>query len=453
MTITQELARNIAGTTYQRLTPLSITYAKLGLLDTIAVGIAGASDDATVITRRVAGSAPGPALLWGLKQRTAVLDAAFINGIAANVLDYDDCTDNLGGHPSSPILPALLALGEERGASGRDVLLAYVVGFEVETALGRGVNFHHYEKGWHPTSTLGVFGAAAACAKLLRLDEVKIAHALSLCASLAAGVKSNLGSMGKPMHIGQAARSGLLAAQLAAEGFTGIPDALEHTQGFLELFNGAGNYSVERILEKWGSPWDIEMPGIAIKQYPCCLSTQAAIDAMLAVTREHDLKPGAVARIEARASARRLEHTNRPSPRSALESKLSAQYVLARALADREVTLPQFEGDRYLEPSIQQLMQKVKLAPLDDRTLATRGDYYADVAVTLEDGRRVTASIDRPIGHYPGVPLDAGLHRAKYLSCVARHLPAHQAEAFYSAVQTVEDAPDVRTLLRFVEAG
>lgn len=449
--IAEELAARIVATSWHQLTPLALRYAKLGLLDTIAVGIAGASEDASVIARRVAGSAPGPALLWGLKQRTSVLDAAFLNGIAANVLDFDDCTDNLGGHPSSPILPAALALAAQTGASGKELLLAYVTGFETETCLGRGVNFFHYEKGWHPTSTLGVFGAAAACSKLLRLDNAKTAHALALCASLAAGVKSNLGSMAKPMHIGNAARSGLLAAQLAAEGFTGIPDALEHGHGFLNLFNGSGNYNVERIFEKWGTPWDIEMPGIAIKQYPCCLSTQAAIDAMLAVTKQHDLKAADVARIEARASARRLEHTNRPAPRSALESKLSAQYVLARALADREVTLPHFEGDRYLEPSIKKLMKKVHLAPLDASTLESRGDFYADVAVTLNDGRRLTAEIERPVGHYAGIPLDDGLHRVKYLGCVQRSLSEAQIDALYATVQRIEDTDDIRELLQCVE--
>src|SRR5687768_9731515 len=187
MTLAQELANRIAGTTHDALTPAAIRSAKVGLLDTIAVGIAGSSEDAAVISRRITGSEAGNALVWGTAQRTIPLEAAFLNGIAANVLDFDDCTDNLGGHPSAPILPALIALAEERRASGRDVLTAYVAGFETETSLGRGVNFHHYEKGWHPTATLGVFGAAAACARLLGLAPDEIARALALCASLASG--------------------------------------------------------------------------------------------------------------------------------------------------------------------------------------------------------------------------------------------------------------------------
>ena len=363
------------------------------------------------------------------------------------MLDFDDCSDTLGGHPSSPILPALLALAEERGASGRDVLTAYVAGFEVETCLGRGVNFHHYEKGWHPTSTLGVFGASAACAHLMRLDAGRTAHALSLCASLAAGVKSNLGSMAKPMHIGHASRSGLLAARLAAEGFTGNPEAMEHPHGFLDLFNGAGHYSIDQILNKWGSPWDIEFPGIAVKQFLCCLSTQAAIDVMLDLSKTHDLVPARVAGVRARISARRLEHTDRPAPRSALESKLSAQYVLACALADREVGLRHFEGTAYLENDFRALMERIAVVPLDDETLRTQGDFHADIEVTLSDGRRVSGNITRPVGHSPGVPLDQASHYAKYLDCV---LTQSQHDALYHAVQDIGACSDIRDLMKCV---
>ena len=298
MTLARELAARVVATSFEDVGEPAKHYAKIGLLDTIAVGIAGADDDAARIARRVVGGSAGQALVWGTGERIGCLEAAFVNGVAANVLDFDDCTDNLGGHPSSPILPALIGLAEELGASGRDVLTAYVVGFEIETCLGRGVNFHHYEKGWHPTATLGVFGAAAACAKLMGLDEQRTTHALGLCASLAAGVKSNLGSMAKPMHVGNCSRNGLMAAQLAAEGFTSNADALEHHQGFLEVFNGAGHYDIGRILAKWGTPWDIEMPGIAIKQYPCCLSTQAVVDAMIRLARDHDLRLEGVARID-----------------------------------------------------------------------------------------------------------------------------------------------------------
>jgi 2-methylcitrate dehydratase PrpD len=452
ITLAQELAQRIAATRFEHLTPGAIRQAKIGLLDTLAVGIAGCGDDAALIARKVSGSHTGSALVWGTGHRSSALDAAFMNGVAANVLDFDDSTDNLGGHPSSPILPALIALAEERHAAGRDVLTAYVAGFETETSLGRGVNFHHYEKGWHPTSTLGVFGAAAACARLLELDHDRSTRALALCASLAAGVKANLGSMGKPMHIGQCSRSGLLAALLAAEGFTGNADALEHPQGFLELFNGAGTYSVERILAKWGTPWDIELPGIAVKQYPCCLSTQSAVDLMIGLVAENDVAVGAVSRIEAAVSARRLEHTDRPAPRSALDAKLSIQYVLARALTDRAVSLAHFEGDAYRQPDVQRVMQQVAAVPFDEGTLAQLGDPGAAIAITLKDGRRLTGTIGRPVGHEPGVPIPSELHRKKFEACVSRRLSDAQSADLYNGVQDFENVTDVAAFTRSWES-
>ncbi|MCC6532390.1 MAG: MmgE/PrpD family protein [Burkholderiales bacterium] len=446
MTLAGELASRIAATSFEQLTPLALRYAKMGLMDTLAVGIAGSSDAATVIAGRVIDKPAGGSLLWGTGARASALDAAFVNGIAANVLDFDDCTDNLGGHPSAPILPALIALAEERDASGKDLLAAYVAGFETETCLGRGVNYHHYEKGWHPTATLGVFGAGAACARLMALDAKRIAHVLALCASMAAGLKSNLGSMAKPLHVGHCSRSGLLAARLAAEGFTGNVDALERHQGFLEVFNGAGNYRIDRILEKWGAPWEIEMPGIAIKQHPCCLSTQAAVDAMLGIVRAAALRPCEVARIEARISARRLEHTDRPEPRSALDAKLSAQYVLARALLDGCVDLGHFEGERFRDPAVQATMALVRMQALDDATLARAGDFYAEVAVTLKDGRKLAQSIARPTGHVPGVPLDTALMRAKVERCIGGHLNARERADFFAVIECCELLPSVRAL-------
>jgi len=451
MTIAHELAKRIAATEVDDVGAAALRYAKIGLLDTLGVGIAGSAQDAATIARGVVGCGAGTSLIWGTMKRTIPLDAAFVNGVAANVLDFDDCTDNLGGHPSAPILPALLAIAEERNATGRDVLTAYVAGFEIETQIGRGVNFHHYEKGWHPTSTLGVFGAGAACARLLGLDAEKTTHALALCASMAAGLKSNLGSMAKPLHIGQASRSGLLAALLAAGGYTGNADALEHHQGFLEVFNGAGTYDVERILEKWGTPWDIEMPGIAIKQYPCCLSTQSAVDLMLRLVVEHDVEANDVTHVTARISGRRLEHTNRPQPRSALDAKLSIQYVLARALTDRCLSLEHFEGDAYQAPVAQRAMELINPAPFSSEH--EQSEFGANITIKLKDGRNIGGTIDRPIGHSSGEPLAADLITKKFMACTIRTLGKQAADDIVRAVADFENVSNVRTFMALLEGA
>ncbi len=326
MTIAEALAERIASVRYDALPEEAVRWARVAIIDTVGCTLAGASEPCARIVARVTAS-DGPCLIFGTEQRVAALDAALINGTASHALDFDDCSDTLGGHPSAPILPALFALAETRTVDGRAFIAAYVAGWETETRIARGVNFHHYEKGWHPTATLGVFGSTAACCHLLGLTPEATATALGLAASFASGVKANFGTMTKPLHVGHCSRNGMLAALLAADGFTANAGALEHGQGFLHVFNGAGNFDADAILRDWGQPWDIVQPGVAIKQYPCCGSTHPAVDAMLMLVREHALTPAMVERVDSWTHPRRLAHTNRPDPQSELDAKFSVQYL------------------------------------------------------------------------------------------------------------------------------
>src|SRR5499427_1136945 len=253
MTIATELARRIRAFTYDGLPDAALERAKTGILDTVGVTLAGSVEPCAQIMLRVC-TATGPALVFGSAQRVSVTDAALVNGTASHALDFDDCSNTLGGHPSVPILPGLVA---------------YVAGFETETRIARAVNFHHYDKGWHPTATLGIFGATAAASRLLELTQDQTATALAIAASFSSGLKANFGTMTKPLHVGHCSRNGAMAALLAREGFTASADVFEHRQGFFEVFNGAGNYVADAVLRDWAEPFDIVTPGIAIKRYPC----------------------------------------------------------------------------------------------------------------------------------------------------------------------------------------
>ena len=204
-----ELAKRITALRYEDLPAEAVRWAKVGILDTVGVTLAGSADPSATIVAGVL-SSNGPSLVLGTSKRTGPLDAALVNGTASHALDFDDCNNTLGGHPSAPILPALFALADETGASGRDFITAYVAGFETECKISMGVNFYQYTRGWHPTTTIGVFGATAACARLLALDDERTAVALAIAASLASGIKSNFGTYVKPLHIGHCARNGLL---------------------------------------------------------------------------------------------------------------------------------------------------------------------------------------------------------------------------------------------------
>jgi 2-methylcitrate dehydratase PrpD len=445
MSIADALAGRIAGVRFDALPTEAVHWSRVAIMDTVGCTLAGASEPCARITARVSASG-GPCLVFGTRQRAAPLDAALINGTAAHALDFDDCSNTLGGHPSAPILPALFALAETRAVSGRAFVAAYVAGWETETRIARGVNFHHYEKGWHPTATLGVFGATAACCHLLELAPDVTARALGLAASFASGVKANFGTMTKPLHVGHASRNGLLAALLTAEGFTASPGALEHPQGFLHVFNGAGNFDADAILRDWGQPWDIVQPGVAIKQYPCCGSTHPAIDAMLSLVREHRLTPEMVTRVDSWTHARRLAHTNRPDPNSELDAKFSVQYCLARALTDRRVSLEHFEGDSFREPAIRELLPRVHAAPHPDMSMASSEHFGAEVRVTLTDGRALTAKVARPLGRGPENPLPTELLEAKFLNCAARALPLEQAARLLEVLREVDALGDMSSV-------
>jgi 2-methylcitrate dehydratase PrpD len=231
------MARKICAFKPEDMPARTLEEARTAVIDTIGCALSGVPEPCVQILLNTPGiaDAPGPALLFGTHRRTSILDAALINGTASHALDYDDVSGVLGGHHSAPVTAPIFALGEQLKVSGRRALAAYIIGVETEVRLARAVNFHHYDKGWHPTATLGIFGAAAAAAHLLGLDIERTANSLALAASFACGIKANFGTMTKPLHVGHVARTGLLAALIAERGFEANPEALEHKQGWLEV--------------------------------------------------------------------------------------------------------------------------------------------------------------------------------------------------------------------------
>ena len=450
MTLAQELAQRINALSFNDLPVEAIHWAKVGILDTVGVTLAGASEEATRIVEGTTRGSSGPSLVFGGIRRVGALEAALVNGVASHALDFDDCNNTLGGHPSAPVLPALFALADEAGASGRDFIAAYVAGFETECKLAMGVHFYHYTKGWHPTATLGVFGSAAACAKILKLSEEKTATALAIAASLASGIKANFGTMTKPLHVGQCTRNGLFAALIARDGFTAGDRAFEHKQGFFNVFNGEGNYDAGKILPAWAKPLDIVKPGIAIKQYPCCGSTHSALDVMLGLVREHRPAADAIERIDVWTHARRLEHTNRPDPKSNLDAKFSVQYCMARAILDRTVAIEHFENNAHNEPAVRKLLPRVHAAPYTTAQFPADNHFGAEIRIALKGGKALSGKIDQPYGRTSENVLPASLLKEKIDNCAARALPAERVGPLYSAIQGFENLKDVRELTAII---
>jgi 2-methylcitrate dehydratase PrpD len=450
-TVATELAQRIAGMRYETLPPDAVHWAKVAIIDTLACGLAGAPEDCTRIAEKVAAACggSGPSLLWGTQRRLGALDAALINGTAGHALDYDDVNNTIGGHPSVPILPAIIALGEMLGASGKDILLAYVTGFEAQAAIGKAVNVYHYRKGWHPTATLGVFGAAAASARLLNLDVPHTATTLAIAASLASGLKANFGTMVKPLHAGHCSRNGLYAALMAKEGFTAADDAFEHKHGFFELFNGAGNYHVEKMLENWANPLDVLAPGIGLKQYPCCASTHSAIDATLILRERHGITPERVQKIESITHAAALAHTDRPDPKTALDAKFSVQYCVARALMHGAVTFDHFDDSALAQPALRALLARVQSRPHDYEPRGMAEHYQGVVNITTTDGQTFSARVDQPLrGPRNLTPPDR--LESKFRDCALRVLRADAVAPLYQQLHALDTLADVRALTDFM---
>ena len=449
MTLIDQIAEKIVAIRADALPPEATIWAKAAILDTVGVTLAGASEDCARIVAQTLGAGAdshgGECLIFGGDRRTGALDAALVNGTAAHALDFDDVSNSLGGHPSAPILPALFALAETQDCGGADFIAAYVAGFETETRIGRGVHVHHYEKGWHPTATLGVFGATAACCHLMRLDAAATAQALAIAASLSSGVKANFGTMTKPLHVGHTARSGLFAALLAKGGFTANNAALEHKQGFLMVYNGEGNFDADAILKDWGNPYDVTGPGPGFKQYPCCGSTHPPLDALLALRREHALPADKIARIDSWTHPRRLAHTNRPDPKTGLDAKFSVQYCLARAVLQGQIRLEDFEGDAHDDPEVRALMTRVHADARSDEALG------AEVRVIFTDGTVISQKVGAALGRGPDNPLPEGALAAKFTNCASRALPAAAVARLQGMLDTLETQPSAKSVVAAIE--
>ena len=454
MTIAGELARRIKTFRYDDIPDTAVTWAKVGILDTIGVTLAGAGEECVSIVKRVQGISEetdsGPCLIFG-GGRAGPLDAALINGTASHALDFDDFAGSIGGHPSVPLVPAIIALGEMTGASGRDAINAYVAGFETESRIAHGVNFQHYEKGWHPTATLGIFGTVAATALLLELSEEETTMALALAVSLASGVKANFGTMTKPLHVGQSARCGLLALYLAERGFDANLQAMEHHQGFLNVFNGAGTFDTAPLTGEWTDPLDIELPSLGLKQFACCGSTHHAIFGALSLAAEEDIDPKQIRKIDIGTHARRLRHTNTPFPKSVLQAKFSVQYAVARALNDRAVGLDAFSEGAYDAPEITRLLDLTTAAPLPESGPVT-GIWDAEVAVTLADGRRFSRQVMNMVGRDAANPMSRDELKAKFMDCACRILDAAPAGRAFEGLMDLENQDDMAALIGLLAA-
>ncbi|MFB2603754.1 MmgE/PrpD family protein, partial [Rhizobium phaseoli] len=300
--------------------------ARLAIIDFLACAIAGARDRTTgLLADAVGADLPGEAILIGSARRTDPLAASVVNGYAGHVLDYDDVHASVRGHPTTVIVPALLALAAERAFSAEALVASYIVGLEAMARLGLSLGSKHYEKGFHATATLGTVGAAAAIAHLKRASAEETAVALGLAATQSSGLRLQFGKDAKPFHAGMAARSGLLSARLAAAGFGGASDFLDNSVGFHSVF-AFGAERLSALTENWGSPWQIVAPGLTLKAYPCCTASHPVASLGIDLNRE-GLRAEAIARITFTYPSGADAALVVREPSNGIEARFSPEYV------------------------------------------------------------------------------------------------------------------------------
>jgi 2-methylcitrate dehydratase PrpD len=428
----------------------ALTVARGAILDCVGVALAGARQPAGSIpaewARRSVSS--GGATVWGQDFKTSAHDAALVNGTAAHALDYDDVTWGLIGHPSVSLVPSVLALGETTNASGRDVLHAYVVGFEVMAKLGRTTQpLHSLEGGWHATGTIGAFGATAACCKLLNLETEQTAHALGIVYSMTSGNVSNFGTMCKPLHAGLAARNALEASLWAQAGFTSLPHPFDGPRSFHEVYS-RGLPADMRPLAELGRVYELVVRGVVIKPYPCGVALHPAIDAVHALKKEHAINPDDIASVEAGVTRYTFDKLCYLVPQTGLEAKFSMPYTIARAILDDSIGFDTFTDRLVQEEKAQALTRRISMyvhAGIEEAW--TSGSRPVNVRLHFHDGRVLERQVDISKGN-PEVAMTPAELAVKFEDCARLSLDAGSMKAATQAMRDIDNLAAIAELTR-----
>ncbi len=392
---------------------------------------------------------------------TSASVAALLNGISGHALDFDDTqlsttADRIFGlltHPTVPPLAAALAVAEREEASGQRFLEAFLTGFEVECKIAEAIHPDHYKKGFHSSGTVGTFGAVVAVSKLLGLSRTHTAHALAIAASMASGIRVNFGSMTKPLHVGRAAQNGVVAAELAARGFTGGGDALDPPWGFLQVFSHGQGFDPARIGGVLGNPYTIVSPGVSIKPYPCGVLGHPMMDAMKRLVVSHDLQPEQVSRIRVRAGSNILNPLRYPIARNELEAKFCPAFMVSSILLRRKAGIHEFTDEFVLSEPVQQMMTRVERV-LDPEIEARGYDKIrARVEVDLHSGGTLAEVADERYRGGPDNPFTQADLEEKFTDCARLVLNDEQIREVLRVVDDLENLPTVRPLCRALAAS
>ena len=448
MDVTARIARFVVDTRYEGIPSKALETAKAAVLDCLGVALAGSREESAKICAQIARQegAKEEATVIGQKLKTSALHAAFANGTAAHALDFDH-SFTLMGQPTAPIIPAVFSLGESMGAGGRQLLEAYVAGFEVTGKLAFSLRDSTHD-GWHAPSTLGSFGAAVACAKLLRLTSSQVEMALGITASMASGVVANFGTMTKPLHVGLGARNGVLAAKLAQSGYTANAQALEGGVGFYDMFHQAAPIH-NQPLEELGQSYALISEGLRIKPYPCGGLTHPAIDAVLDFRAKHGITPEMVEAIDVDVAKHTFDRIVFRVPQTGLQGKSSTPYLLSRAVIDGKVFLEAFTDSAVRDQNVSKLAERIQMRLDPNLKRSDDGSRPCRVTLRLKNGQ----TYSREVFHAKGsreVPMSPDELKAKFTACARQAISESGTRRALDYVEHLETSEDIRPLCQLL---
>jgi 2-methylcitrate dehydratase PrpD len=438
MKTTERLAIYALETSFHSFPKEVVHQGKRCFLDLIGVALGGANQSTGKILVKMVKDFGGKpqATVLGHGFKTSVMNAALVNGTMAHALDFDD-THIDSGHPSAPVIPAVLSVAEWKGLSGKSALEAFILGFEVETRIGMGMGAKHYERGWHSTSTIGRFGAAIAAGKLLGLSLEEMKMALGLAGTQASGLRLVFGTMSKPFHAGKSAYDGVLSAILAQRGFTSAPNIIEGEKGYFEVLGD--DSKLEPMAHGLGKRYEVLRN--TFKPYAACLLTHPIIDAVIKIRNEHGLKPEKIEAIECDVGNFCLDAAGQTEPKTGLAGKFSVYYCAALALIEGAAGEDMFTDKKVLDAKMVVLRKKVKA-----RVVPGYKNTEAKVSITIKGGKEYSAYVDIPKGD-PRNPLTDEELESKFRSLASSALSKPKVDLLIKSIWNLEKIGDVRKLM------
>lgn len=427
------------------------------VIDTLAVSIAGAAEQPVEIALQLGQRwGAGDCSVIGHQKTLSAANAALVNGTAAHALDFDDNFDPAKAHASAVLVPALLALADERDLHTSELLDGYITGLQIMGKVGQALNPYHRSRGWHATATLGVIGAAAGCARLLKLNPEQTAHAISLSTSYSGGMMSQFGTMTKPLHAGLAASGAVQAVCFAELGLSAGDQTLHGDKGLRRLMVGP---DVEQLADQMqgkaehgqtqrfetdgiGAPLHIEEHGLKVKRYPNCGSVHRALDGLLELREQHGFQADDVEHVLVRAPAAHLANLMYPEPENAMQARFSLEYNLAVGLRRGEVTLADFYDEAISDNETRKLLEKIRKEPVDK----LESEFPTEVHVHLNNGKVLNTSIRMPAGSLAR-PLTNEQLWQKYQGCVEPVLGQEGSDRLHQALTRLNSDMPVRELL------